>query len=147
MAKHPASPLPAIPVVLPISDVLGLSRNPAFDPTRLRGDEYAALAQASRSRMLANALVVAFVASVFAPLIGLIVVVPWVGVLGYVLYKSRQTDLMLVDPNMGAGPAALERWQNLNAIAGAVCWVAALLAFPALAGGAEQTTLDRKSVV
>ena len=42
-----------------MSDILGLSSNPAFDPTRLRGDEYAELAQASRNRMLANALVVA----------------------------------------------------------------------------------------
>jgi diguanylate cyclase (GGDEF)-like protein/PAS domain S-box-containing protein len=141
VARHSAPPLPAIPADLPISDVLGLSRNPAFDPTRLRGDEYAELAQASRNRMLANALVMAFVALVFAPLIGLMVVVPWVAVMAYILYRSRQTDLLLVDPNNRAGPAALERWQNFNAAAGAVCWVVALFAFPALGGGAEQMTL------
>lgn len=126
---------------MPIADVLGLSRNPAFDPTRLRGDEYAALAQASRNRMLANALVTAFAANVFAPLIGLAIVAPWAFVLAFILYKSRQTDLLLVDPGHRAEPAALERSQNGNAIAAAVCWVAALLVFPALAGGAEQTTL------
>jgi diguanylate cyclase (GGDEF)-like protein/PAS domain S-box-containing protein len=141
VARNPASPLPAIPADLPISDVLGLSRNPVFDPTRLRGDEYAELAQASRNRMLANALVMAFVASVFAPLIGLMVVVPWVGLMAFILYRSRQTDLLLVDPSHRAGSSALERGQNLNAAAGALCWIAALLAFPALGGGAEQTTL------
>jgi len=141
VAKHTVLPLPAIPAELPISDVLGLSRNPAFDPTRLRGYEYAELAQASRSRMLANALVIAFVGSVFAPLVGLIVVAPWAGLLAFILYKSRQTDLMLVNPNLRAGAAALAQSQNINAIAAAVCWVAALVAFPALAGGAEQTTM------
>ncbi len=124
-----------------MSDVLGLSRNPAFEPTRLRGDEFAELAQASRHRMLANALVVAFVAAVFAPLIGLVVVGPWAALLSFVLYRSRQTDLMLVDATLRAGPATLERWQNLNATAAAACWVGALLLFPWLSGGAQQITL------
>ncbi len=141
MVKQTASPLPALPPELPIADVLGLSRNPAFDPTRLRGEEYAELAQASRHRMLANALVAAFVANVFAPLIGLPIVAGWAGLLAVVLYRSRKTDLMLVDPALRAGPATLERWQNLNALAGAMCWVAALLGFPMLSGGAEHTTL------
>ena len=97
MAK-PSAPLPPpIAAELPISDILGLSRNPAFEPTRLRGDEYAELAQASRNRMLANALVGAFVASIFAPLIGFMIVAPWAGVLAAILYKSRQTDMLLVD--------------------------------------------------
>jgi len=126
---------------MPIADVLGLSRNPAFDPMRLRGDEYAELAQASRYRMLANALVAAFVANLFASLIGLGIVAAWAAALALILYKSRQTDLLLVDPGLRSGSAALERRQNFNAIAAAVCWVAALLAFPALAGGAEQTTV------
>ena len=116
-----------------MSDVLGLSSNPAFDPTRLRGDEYAELAQASRNRMLANALVGAFVASIFAPLIGLLIVTPWAALLAFILYRSRQTDLLLVDPTYRAGPAAIARTQNFNAIASAFCWVAALLAFPLLA--------------
>lgn len=124
-----------------MSDVLGLSRNPAFEPTRLRGDEFAELAQASRHRMLANALVVAFIAAVFAPLIGLAVVGPWAALLAFVLYRSRQTDLMLVNPTLRAGPATLERWQNLNAIAAAACWVGALLLFPWLSDGAQQITL------
>jgi diguanylate cyclase (GGDEF)-like protein/PAS domain S-box-containing protein len=141
VVKQTASPLPALPPELPIADVLGLSRNPAFDPTRLRGEEYAELAQASRHRMLANALVAAFVANVFAPLIGLPIVAGWAGLLAVVLYRSRKTDLMLVDPALRAGPATLERWQNLNALAGAMCWVAALLGFPMLSGGAEHTTL------
>ena len=124
-----------------MSDVLGLSCNPAFEPTRLRGDEFAGVAQASRHRMLANALMVGFIAAVFAPLIGLAVVGPWAGLLSFVLYRSRQTDLMLVDPTLRAGPATLERWQNLNAIAAAACWVGALLLFPWLSGGAQQITL------
>ncbi len=124
-----------------MSDVLGLSRNPAFEPTRLRGDEFAGVAQASRHRMLANALMVAFIAAVFAPLIGLAVVGPWAGLLSFVLYRSRQTDLMLVDPTLRAGPATLERWQNFNATAAAACWVGALLLFPWLSGGAQQITL------
>lgn len=121
--------------------MLGLSRNPAFDPTRLRGDEFAELAQASRNRMLANALIIAFVASAFAPLIGLLIVGPWAALQAFILYKSRQTDLLLVDPVARTGAAQLERRQNLNAIAGALCWVGALLAFPWLAGGAQATML------
>lgn len=124
-----------------MSDVLGLSSNPAFDPTRLRGDEYAELAQASRNRMLANALVGAFVASIFAPLIGLLIVTPWAALLAFILYRSRQTDLLLVDPTYRAGPAAIARTQNFNAIASALCWVAALLAFPLLADGAQATAM------
>ncbi len=124
-----------------MSDVLGLSSNPAFDPTRLRGDEYAELAQASRNRMLANALVGAFVASIFAPLVGLLIVTPWAALLAFILYRSRQTDLLLVDPTYRAGPAAIARTQNVNAIASAFCWVAALLAFPMLADGAQATAM------
>ncbi|RNJ62626.1 MAG: GGDEF and EAL domain-containing protein [Porphyrobacter sp. IPPAS B-1204] len=124
-----------------MSDVLGLSRNPAFDPTRLRGDEYAELAQASRNRMLANALVAVFVASIFVPLIGLVFVLPWAGVLAAILYKSRQTDLMLVDTEYRIAPAALERSQNLNSVGSALCWVAAVLVFPALADGAQAITM------
>ena len=124
-----------------MSDILGLSRNPAFDPTRLRGDEYAELAQASRNRLLANALVAAFVASVFAPLIGLLVVAPWAMLLAVILYRSRQTDLLLADSSQRIGPAALERSQNINSIASALCWLAALLIFPPLADGAQAITM------
>ena len=124
-----------------MSDILGLSRNPAFEPTRLRGDEYAVLAQASRNRMLANALVAAFVASVFAPLIGLVIVVPWAALLSLILYKSRQTDLLLVDTGQRIAPSALERSQNINSIASSACWVAALLVFPTMADGAQATTM------
>lgn len=141
MGKNLSSPPPATPAELPISDVLGLTRNPAFDPMRLRGDEYAELAQASRNRMLANALVAVFMVSVFAPLIGLVIVVPWAALLAFILYRSRQTDLLLADPAARVGPATLERWQNLNSVAAAGCWVAALLVFPLLADGAEALTL------
>lgn len=141
MAKQSASLSPPSAVELPISDILGLSSNPAFDPTRLRGDEYAELAKASRNRMLANALVVAFVASIFAPLIGLLIVTPWAALLAFILYRSRQTDLLLVDPTYRAGPAALAQTQNVNAIASALCWVAALIAFPLLADGAQATAM------
>jgi diguanylate cyclase (GGDEF)-like protein/PAS domain S-box-containing protein len=127
---------------LSIADVLGLTRNPAFDPMRLRGDEYAELAYASRNRMLANALVAFFTAAVFAPLIGFLVVVPWAGLLAFVLYRSRQTDLLLAASGTRVGPATLERWQNLHAIAGAACWVGAVLLFPLLSGGAQAYTLQ-----
>ena len=141
MAK-PSVSLPPPPAVdLPISDILGLSRNPAFEPTRLRGDEYAELAQASRNRMLANALVAAFVASVFAPLIGLLIVAPWAGLLSFILYKSRQTDLLLVETGQRTSSSVLERSQNINSIASAVCWVVALLVFPFMADGAQATTM------
>jgi len=141
VAKLSAPLPPSIAADVPISDILGLSRNPAFEPTRLRGDEYAELAQASRNRMLANALVAAFVASVFAPLIGFVIVVPWAGLLSLILYKSRQTDLLLVETGQRVAPSALERSQNINSIASAMCWVAALLVFPAMADGAQATTM------
>ncbi len=141
MGKHPSSPQPVAPAELAISDVLGLSRNPAFDPTRLRGDELGELEQASRNRMFANALVAVFVAATFAPLIGLGVVAPWALLLAFILYKSRQTDLLLAGPVVQASPAMLARWQNLNAIAAALCWVSALLVFPMLSGGAQAITL------
>ncbi len=130
-----------LPAALPLADVLGLSRNPAFEPTRLRGDEFAGLALASRNRMLANALVLALVALVFAPLIGLAYVLPWAGLLCFFLYRTRKTDLLLVTPGLALSPATLERWQNLNAIAAAVCWVVALLLFPWLASGAQYITM------
>ncbi len=141
MVDKSASQPSTLTAALPISDVLGLSRNPAFEPTRLRGDEFAGVAQASRHRLLANALMVAYIAAVFAPLIGLAVVGPWAVLFAIVLYRSRQTDMMLVEPGYRAGPATLERWQNLNAAAGATCWVGALLLFPWLSGGAQQITL------
>ena len=132
---------PAPPAELPIADVLGLSTNPAFDPMRLRREEHGELVQASRNRMLANALVAVLAASVFAPLIGLAIVVPWVLILGAVLYISRQTDLSLVGSAAPVSTARLERRQNLNAVAGALCWVGALLLFPYLSGGAQWLTL------
>ncbi len=141
MGNEVTSSQPALPAELPLSDVLGLTRNPAFDATRLRSDEFVSLAQASRNRMLANALVGAFVASTFAPLIGLWVVSLWGAVLGFILYRTRQTDLMLFDQSLRIAPAALERAQNLNAVAGGACWVAALLVFPWLSGGVQHMTM------
>ncbi|QDH36255.1 EAL domain-containing protein [Porphyrobacter sp. YT40] len=121
--------------------MLGLSRNPAFDPTRLRGVEFAELARISRYRLFANALVAMFAVSVFAPLIGLLIVTPWAGVLGFVLYNTRQTDMLLVEPRQRPGGGAHERAQHLNAVAAAVCWLVALILFPWLADGAQQTTM------
>ncbi len=141
MAKQSAPLPPALPVELPISDVLGLSRDPAFDPKRLRGDEYAELAYASRNRMIANGLVMAFVCAVFAPLIGVLPVAIWAAVLGAILFHSRQTDLMLVEPVPRHSPAVLERRQTHNAIAGGLGWVGALLVFPMLADGAQLVTM------
>lgn len=141
VSYQPASLSAEVPVDLPISDVLGLSRNPAFDPLRLRGEEYSELVRASRNRLFANAIVMAFVAVVFAPLIGLAPVGLWAVVLAFVLYKSRDIDLKVADPATRGERATLERWQNINAVASSSCWVAALMAFPYLGGGAEQFTL------
>ncbi len=131
----------AIAAELQLSDVLGLTRDPAFDPTRLRGDELVLVARASKMRMLANALICAFVVSIFAPLIGLAVVAPWAGVLCFILYRTRQTDLDLVDSGARMAAASLERAQNINAAAAAGCWVAAMLVFPWLSDGAQGMTL------
>ncbi len=125
-----------------MSDVLGLSRDPAFDPLRLRGEESGELALASRHRMMANALVAAFVAIVFAPLIGLVWVASWLAVLAIILFKSRQTDLLLAAPVVQVPPATLELWQNRNAVAAALWWVAPLFVFPMLGGGAQALTLQ-----
>ncbi|MBU7579979.1 MAG: EAL domain-containing protein [Porphyrobacter sp.] len=108
---------------------------------RLRGDEHTDLARASRNRMLANALVAAFAAAIFAPLIGLLVVGPWACALAYLLYHSRQTDMLLVETGPRLGPATLERRQSLNSAALAGCWASALLIFPWLSGGEQQQAL------
>lgn len=139
--QNSASNPPSSAAELPLADVLGLSRNPAFDPMRLRGDEQTELARASRNRMFANALVGAYVAIMCAPLAGVLVVVPWALVLAAILYRTRQTDMLVADPQSRTGAAALERRQNLNAVAAALCWVAALLGFPAMGGGAQQVTM------
>ncbi len=141
MVKQLPSPQPAIPGKLALSDVLGLTRDPAFDPMRLRPDEQRDLAEASRNRMLAQGLVAAFVVAIFAPLIGLPIVAEWMAVVAIVLYRTRKTDMLLVTPGYRGGSAALERAQNLNAAALAVCWVAALLIFPWLSEGAQQQAL------
>ncbi len=133
-------PAPA-PAELAIADVLGLSRDPAFEPTRLRGVEFSELAQVSRYRLYANALIAIFAASVFAPLIGLLIVAPWAAVLCFVLHNTRQTDLRLADPSQRARSGTHERSQHFNAVAAAVCWLVALLLFPWFAGGAQQTTI------
>jgi len=141
VGKEVTSPQPALPTELPLSDVLGLTRNPAFDSTRLRADDVAGLTTASRNRMIANAMVAAFAASIFAPLIGFMVVLPWAGVLAAILLRTRQTDMQLVETGARLGHASLERAQNINALAGAACWTAALLMFPWLADGAEATSM------
>ncbi|WP_245806098.1 putative bifunctional diguanylate cyclase/phosphodiesterase [Erythrobacter donghaensis] len=141
MVQQPSSVPAPLPAELAIADVLGLSRNPAFEPTRLRGVEFSELARVSRYRMFANALVAVFAVSVFAPLIGLLIVVPWAAVLGFVLYITRQTDLLLVVPGQRPGGGAHERSQHLNAVAAAVCWLVALVLFPRLADGAQETTM------
>ena len=141
MGHEVTSPQPAIHAQLPLSDVLGLSRNPAFDPTRLRAEDVAGLTRASRNRVIANAMLAAFVVSIFAPLIGLAVVLPWAGVLAAILIRTRQTDMQLVEAGARMGAASLERAQNINAIAGAACWLAALLLFPWLSDGAQATAM------
>ncbi|WP_285711933.1 putative bifunctional diguanylate cyclase/phosphodiesterase [Erythrobacter oryzae] len=141
MGKQVTSPQPAIPAELPLSDVLGLTRNPAFDATRLRAEDVAGLTRASRNRMIANAMLAAFIVSIFAPLIGGVVVLPWAAVLAIILWRTRQTDMQLVDTAARINPGSLERTQNLNALAGALCWVGALLLFPWLSGGVQETAL------
>ncbi|MBA4051916.1 MAG: hypothetical protein C0472_08585, partial [Erythrobacter sp.] len=118
-----------------------MSRNPAFDPTRLRAEDVAGLTRASRNRVIANAMLAAFVVSIFAPLIGLAVVLPWAGMLTAILLRTRQTDMLLVESGARMGAASLERAQNINAIAGAACWLAALLLFPWLSDGAQATAM------
>ncbi len=141
MAKTVLSPAPTLPAELPIADVLGLSRNPVFDPTRLRGDDHAELVSTTRNRLLANALAAAYVVSVFAPLIGLAIVGPWAILLCFILLKARRTDLLLVEPGFRAGLATLARRQNINSVAAGSCWVSALLAFPLLGGETQAITL------
>ncbi|MCM0001290.1 MAG: GGDEF domain-containing protein, partial [Erythrobacter sp.] len=141
MGKEVTSPQPALPAELPLSDVLGLTRNPAFDATRLRGEDVAGLTRASRNRMIANAMIAAFVASIFAPLIGFMVVLLWMAVLAAILLRTRQTDMLLVDTAARVSAASLERAQNINALAGAACWVAATLLFPWLADGVQATAM------
>ncbi|MFN3863283.1 MAG: putative bifunctional diguanylate cyclase/phosphodiesterase [Erythrobacter sp.] len=121
--------------------MLGLSSNPAFDPMRLRREEYGELAHASRNRMFANGLAAVLAASVFAPLIGVAIIGPWTLLLGFILFRTRQTDLRLADPGITISPVKLEREQNVNAIAAALCWVGALLLFPYLSGGEQWLTL------
>jgi len=135
------SPQPALPAELPLSDVLGLTRNPAFDATRLRAEDVAGLTRASRNRMIANAMLAAFIVSIFAPLIGAVVVLPWAALLAIILFRTRQTDMQLVDTAARISPTSLERAQNINALAGALCWVGALLLFPWLSNGAQETAL------
>ena len=141
MGKEVTSPQPALHAELPLSDVLGLTRNPAFDATRLRAEDVAGLTRASRNRMIANAMLAAFIVSIFAPLIGGVVVLPWAALLAVIMFRTRQTDMQLVDAAARISPVALERAQNINALAGAVCWVAALLLFPWLSNGAQATAL------
>jgi diguanylate cyclase (GGDEF)-like protein/PAS domain S-box-containing protein len=139
---HKPDPQPASPPgVLRIADVLGLSRNPAIEPSRLRRDEFGEMAQASRNRMLANGLLIVCTLAVFAPLIGFLPVVPWAAFMAFIQWHSRQTDQKLVDPAFRAAPVTLERDQKREAVASAVGWVVALLLFPWLSGGAEHITL------
>ena len=141
MGKDITSPQPALPAELPLSDVLGLTRNAAFDPTRLRAEDVAGLTRASRNRLIANGLLAAFVVSIFGPLIGLAVVLPWAGLLAVILLRSRHTDMQLIETGARSGLADPERAQNLNALAGALCWAAALLLFPWLSDGVQATSL------
>lgn len=141
MGKDFTSPQPALPAELPLSDVLGLTRNAAFDPTRLRAEDVAGLTRASRNRLIANALLAAFVVSIFGPLIGLAVVLPWAGLLAVILLRTRHTDMQLIETGARSGLADPERAQNLNALAGALCWAAALLLFPWLSDGVQATSL------
>lgn len=141
MGHEVTSPQPAIHAELPLSDVLGLSRNPAFDPTRLRVEDVAGLTRASRNRMVANAMLAAFVVSIFAPMVGLAVVLPWAGVLATILIRTRQTDMQLVEAGARISAASLERVQNINALAGAVCWAGAALLLPWLSDGRQSTAM------
>ncbi|WP_230960648.1 putative bifunctional diguanylate cyclase/phosphodiesterase [Erythrobacter donghaensis] len=141
MGKDITSPQPALPAELPLSDVLGLTRNAAFDPTRLRAEDVAGLTRASRNRLIANGLLAAFVVSIFGPLIGLAVVLPWAGLLAVILLRTRHTDMQLIETGARSGLADPERAQNLNALAGALCWAAALLLFPWLSDGVQATSL------
>ncbi|WP_081095423.1 putative bifunctional diguanylate cyclase/phosphodiesterase [Erythrobacter donghaensis] len=121
--------------------MLGLTRNAAFDPTRLRAEDVAGLTRASRNRLIANGLLAAFVVSIFGPLIGLAVVLPWAGLLAVILLRTRHTDMQLIETGARSGLADPERAQNLNALAGALCWAAALLLFPWLSDGVQATSL------
>jgi diguanylate cyclase (GGDEF)-like protein/PAS domain S-box-containing protein len=141
VGKDITSPQPALPAELPLSDVLGLTRNAAFDPTRLRAEDVAGLTRASRNRLIANGLLAAFVVSIFGPLIGLAVVLPWAGLLAVILLRTRHTDMQLIETGARSGLADPERAQNLNALAGALCWAAALLLFPWLSDGVQATSL------
>jgi diguanylate cyclase (GGDEF)-like protein/PAS domain S-box-containing protein len=141
VAKKPKPQQANAPAAFAIADVLGISHNPAFEPARLRRDEFADQVLASRNRSLANAILVTLVAAVFVPLVGLLPVVPWAAFMGFVQWRSRRTDLKLVDPASRESPVRLELDQRREAVASALGWVAALLLLPWLAGGAHHLML------
>ncbi|GAB4479664.1 MAG: EAL domain-containing protein [Erythrobacter tepidarius] len=132
---------PLSPTSLSIADVLGLSSNPAFDPMRLRREEHGELARATRNRMFANGIAALLVVAVFVPLVGMAVVGPWAAVLAMILYRTRQTDLTLVNSAAPVGTVQLERRKVANAVAAALCWVVGLFVFPYLSDGKQYVTL------
>ncbi|MCX9146707.1 EAL domain-containing protein [Erythrobacter sp. WG] len=138
--KHQPQPA-SLPATLSIADVLGLSRGAAIDPMRLRKDEFGELALASRNRTLANALVIVAVGAIFGPLTGFLPVLPWAAFMAYVQWRTHQTDRKLTDPSFSTAPAMLEKDQRRDAAASALGWVAALLLFPWLTGGAQLVAL------
>ncbi|WP_086619599.1 putative bifunctional diguanylate cyclase/phosphodiesterase [Erythrobacter tepidarius] len=108
---------------------------------RLRREEHGELARATRNRMFANGIVALLVVAVFVPLVGMAVVGPWAAVLAMILYRTRQTDLTLVNSAAPVGTAQLERRKVANAVAAALCWVVGLFVFPYLSDGKQYVTL------
>lgn len=130
MGVHAPSPSTApLPTELPLLAVLGLSDPPEGGWARLRGLQYASLAQATRSRLLIQSIAAFATASLFFGKINIFAILLWALALAVSLYHGSRIDASLADADRRrVSPDEVKR-QTLSSIVNALVWVAPIAGF------------------
>lgn len=128
MSENPTD-LPALPERLPAMAVLGLTNPGQDDWARLRGLQYATLADNSLKRIAVHVLSVALTAWLYFGLVNIWLMVGWSAALAAALFYASRSDQRLSGSDTRSISNADFRKQNLSVLMLALIWCVPFIVF------------------
>lgn len=128
MSENPTD-LPALPERLPAMAVLGLTNPGQDDWARLRGLQYATLADNSLKRIAVHVLSVALTAWLYFGLVNIWLMVGWSATLAAALFYASRSDQRLSGSDTRSISNADFRKQNLSVLMLALIWCVPFIVF------------------
>ena len=136
VSKNP-SDLPALPARLPALAVVGITSPGQDDWARLRGLQYAKLANGVLPRMVAHAVAAALVFWIFLASVGPIAIAAWTAALAGVLYYGNRCDQGLADAESRRLTSDEFRKHWVAVVLISLVWCIPIIGFSLMAGPRE----------